>query len=296
VRLGPKEDKSVYWLIKIGEDFNPNLHYTLPLIVTTTRGTSARSEAYSKVGYPHYTEEEMKALLADLKEEDQYHYSKNLELSCKPEKAELYVYENQAISCTIRNIGNMPLTDLKACLDTDCRTFTLQIAQTLTQNFSLPPAQPGTYDKAVKLASPDLYKTTSVRYKVWDEPVFTISDLKYPPSVGYSGSYNLSCVLRHGSNSAAHNLTLTITNRQPTYYNFSYLDLDQPIILYFEGSNLAYGQNRLNISLRYYDTNGREYTSSETAFISLDEATFLERINLALVDLQLWLENVFKIE
>jgi len=299
VLLKPMEEKSVFWLVEISEDFSPKYYYTLPFVVVTSRNTTSSADVFAKSKSPYYSKDDMESLLANLKEEAQYHYSKNLELTCRPEKAEIYTYETETIACNIRNTGNMPLEGIDVCLDTQCSRIALPIARSLYLNFSVSPSDPGIsgpgiYDKAIKARSPDIYKTTPVSYAVLDEPKLEIAELRYPVDVTYGGAYNLSCLIRHISASPAYNVTLIISNRQSESYNFSILEMDQPIILNFEGKNMGYGSNQILLSLRYFDKNGKEYTGSESATISLNQATFGERISLLLIELSLWLDKIFQ--
>lgn len=295
ILLGPNEETSVYWLIKIEEDLNPKYYYTLPIMVLTTRDSNSTTELFAKAGNHYYSKEDMEQLLPEIDPEAQYTYTRKIDISCRPEKREIYTYEPQMITCILHNIGNIPLAEVDICMDKDCETIGLQIAQSISLNFTIPPSKQGVYEKSIKVTGQDLYKTAAVRYTVMDEPLLTIAELEYPSDIKYEELYKISCIIRHDSDSAAHNVTLTFTNRQSESFNFTSLSADQPIFLYFQGKNMRYGENPVRISLQYYDQNGKKYASTQEIMIRFGGANFAERINLFLTDIALWLWKVFQI-
>ncbi len=293
VLLRPNEEKSIYWLIKIEEDLNPKFYYTLPILVITSRNTSSEANLYAKAGNIYYSREEMERLIPAIEEEARYNYSKRVDISCTPQKQEVYSYEEETITCIVRNTGNLPLTDIDVCLDEECSAVSLGLAESTSLNFSLPPAQQGIYEKLVKVRGSGIYKSTAARYAVLDEPSLSLAELSYPADIEYDELYKISCLIKHDSISPAYNVTLTFTNRQSESFNFTSLDTDQQVFLYFKGKNMKYGENKVQILLSYQDLNGENYYGSEEITIMFGGATFAERVNLFLTDVGLWLWQLF---
>lgn len=294
VLLGPNEEKSVYWLIKIREDFTPGFYYTLPMIVMTSRNTTSAVELIAKEENTYYSKQEMEKLLPIIYSESSYNFLKRINISCQPKKAEIYPYDSETIICDVRNVGNIPILGINICIDKDCNSISLAISESGSVNFTLPPSQPGIYEVSVKVRSPDLYKTTSAQYRVLDVPNLEIAELEYPEDITFKGVYKIYCRIKHVSDSPAYNVTLNFTNRQSESFSFPFLDADQPVFLYFEGKDMRYGRNTVNINLNYYDHNGNEYSDSKEAVIRFGEATFIERVNLFFIEMKLKIWNLFQ--
>lgn len=293
VLLGPGEEKSVYWLVKAREDFKPGFYYTLPMIVVTSRNTSMTAELVARETNTYYSKADMERLLPKASEESEFNYLKRIDIECNPEKEEIYPYEGQEIFCSARNTGNIALTQISICIEQDCRQVQLGIAESAEVNFTLPPAQPAIYERSVKVKGQGIYKTTSARYSVLDEPRLEISELEYPVDIKYKGVYKISCRIKHVSDSPAYNVSLRFTNRQSESFDFPILDADQPVFLYFEGKDMRYGKNNVVIELGYHNKNGKRYDSTQDIEIRFGEATFIERLNLSLIEMKLWLWNLF---
>ncbi len=291
--LKPFEKKSVFWIIKVDENLDPDLIYRFPIGVVTTRNTTAMSYLMSEHSYPTYTLNGMEALLDELEEEEKYVYSTNISLNCTLNKLEFYTYEEITVSCEIRNLGNSYLKGLNLCLDGSCRALELPISQTALANFTLNPEKIGRFDRSITLKNLLLSKRTEVAYTVMDPPNITIESLEYPSEVVFSGKYNLTLKLKKNSNSNPYNVSLIVSgSRKSSSFNFGNIEGDKELVLNFEGRSLREGQNSIGIAVGYQDQNSRGYESNTDILVTQKTENIFQKIQLCLDELSYWLAGV----
>ncbi|MFH1399278.1 MAG: transglutaminase-like domain-containing protein [Candidatus Woesearchaeota archaeon] len=291
--LKPNEEKFVYWVVKVDEGLERRYVYTFPISISTKHNVSALTSFKASADERVYSRNEIFGLLAGLENEQQLVYSKEIEIECSA--PDVYLDEASSVLCEFRNTGNVFLEKLSACLERDCQSLTLGIGRRVQLEYDVGPIQkPGKQVMHLVVKNDQVAKTSQVGYSVMDLPVVAIQNISYPQEVGYSGSYNLSFILDKQSESFPVNLSVEIGSVLEKTYYFERLDNDKSFRLGFNGNGLKPGVNRINIAVRYFDTHHRGYLTEQTIVIVLKNLTLVERLQMVLRDLDLWLQKIFQ--
>lgn len=137
VLLRPKEEKSVFWILPIGKDFNENYIYASEIEVVGDFSNTATSKISYAKGYSTYSLNWAESRINELKGEENKEFFSDIGLSCKSDKKKYYQNESIGIACKLENRGNVNLQDVKVCLKDDCRKYSLRISENRDAQFNL---------------------------------------------------------------------------------------------------------------------------------------------------------------
>lgn len=136
VLLKPAEEKSVYWILKVDKDLDPNYIYTATLGVKDNfGGYSESSLRYSKEGFG-YSLDEAEEIIDSLTGREEKKISEAIELKCEFDKEYYYSNESAGLSCLVRNLDNSA-KKISVCYKIDCKDVSLKSKQETSLKFSV---------------------------------------------------------------------------------------------------------------------------------------------------------------
>jgi len=128
VLLKPNEAKKIFWQVSVDSNLNDDFIYTFPVIVSSLRNISGATEFVSGYNQPKYGFTEISNIINDLTEEEAKIYSRSINLQCDADKDKGYRNEIANIDCSLENLGNVFLKDLKICVNENCQKVDLGIS------------------------------------------------------------------------------------------------------------------------------------------------------------------------
>ncbi len=283
ILLGPKEEKQVFWIVKVSDGLKRNFIYTFPFVVVSLRNSSGGASFESERRDIIFSLEEIEGILKDREEEVEKEYSKEVELNCNIDKENFYVYEGALVSCKIKNVGNIFLDGLVACFDGDCKEFDLGIAQDNELEFPVDNFDAGKKDMVVKASNSQVTKSHYIGFDVLDEPRINIVNLEYPENVRFEDKYEVIFLLEKDSMSNPRDIEVIFEqNGLQKSWIMDELFEDRRFVINLEGDDLKAGMNDFRIFVNYEDGNDRSYETGDVFFIELVDVDLLQRAQIFL--------------
>ena len=207
--LKPNQESSIFWIIKVPNDLLPNRIYTSKVGVSDLFGSSDEKELHFAYDYKMMTEEEALKVIEDLQEKDEKSYSKELSLACSPSKSYYYLFEQPEITCVLQNTGNTLLNNVNLCLNSECESLNIKIAEKKEVKFSL--TQDQAQNEILITADFNNEKLESyVSLMILEKPDLIITGLTYPEQVNFGDDLTISFILV--SEAKINDLTLKINS------------------------------------------------------------------------------------
>lgn len=279
ILLKPKEEKNVFWIVKVSEDLDSDFIYTFPFIVGSLRNATTRTSFNSESKDIIFSLDEIENILKNKIEEEEKKYSREIDLNCSINKEEFYVYEDALVKCDLKNIGNIFLEDLEVCFEAECEKFDLGIMQDKKINFSVNYSKAGERDMPVKARNNQVTKFNYIKFNVLDEPKIKISNLEFPESVLFDDKYKVVFILGKESYSNPVDIEVIFEyNNIKKIWDVNELSEDNKYEINLQGSDLNVGRNKFKILVNYKDKNNREYKTEQEFYIELVNVTLWQRV------------------
>jgi len=283
ILLKPDEEKSIYWIAKLDSGLNKGYIYTFPISIGSLMDITEETSFSSSYDSPLFSYEEINSMIKQKEEEEEKAYSRNVGLNCTIKKEEFYVYENNSVSCYIKNTGNVFLKGLSVCLSSLCRKIDLGISQAEMVNFSLNAGKYGKQEIGIKAYNSEVSKLSSVGFSYFDTPKLEIEELEYPRNASFEGKYAVSFYLKKGSVSDPKNIDIILNqNGLKKEWNIDKLTNDKKLVLDLYGDDLGFGENRFSVLVKYYDNNGKEYSAEKAFYVMLGNTSFPQKLLILL--------------
>jgi len=287
VLLLPKEKKKAYWIVKVDSDLDSRYSYTMPLSISTTNNVTSETSFVSSIREGKVLLEEVQQAAKLLEEEIEKKYSGNVFLDCNPSKNEFYEYEQAEVYCLAKNTGNVFLDDVNICFQNNCEKTNLGISQAKNFTFEIEKSKIGLLEIPVTLSSNIVSKSNYVSLKINDIPKILIEDLQHPINVSYDTNLTIFFKIAKKSQSNPKNVKITFRqNDLNKEWFINELSEDRKFVLNIEGSQLRYGKNNYEIDAFYADGLNKQYSTKQEFSIELVKANPLQRISLALNNLE----------
>jgi transglutaminase-like putative cysteine protease len=292
VLLKPYQSETVYWIIRVNKDLDSGYMYTFPLVVYNTYNDTSTTFASSKKGYKSMDYEYFHSMISSTAEESSKGYSKYLYLECSADKDSMYLEDTVNIGCTLDNRGDKSFDDVKICIDNECVSRVLAV-QKLNLTYSKNFTSDGLKNIEIKAYNDEFTKTRYIPINVLDKPKVSIKDLKYPESVDYGVSFDISFKLSKDSKSSPKNLTASLKSEVgKVEWAFEDFNDDKVFDIKSNGDAMKPNRNDYEISVHYEDDKGNSYIIEEK-FVINSEATFIEKMLLYLNLLGRTIEEAF---
>jgi len=261
--LKPKQNKAIFWIIKIPDDAENNMRYTTQIEVIDLFGeiTSDVIEFSSSEGYDYISEDEARDLIEELEEIEEKTYSEEISLECGSERPYYYIFETVPISCNIKNIGNKILTDISVCLDQECELIDLTISKEKEILFEI--HAENLTERVVSAKNGVVDLISNIQLIVLGKPDLKMIYFEYPNQVNYGEDFDF--IFRLDSKALIKNLSISINNA------------DKQIIQESQGiTNLeaklnskSLLNNKIKILIEYEDEFGNTFELNEIKAIDI---------------------------
>lgn len=278
VLLKPGETKTVSWIINIG-DIEYGYIYTFPVTIKDILNKTAQTSFKAGYGGPEFTKYELIELVESRKEKAKKKYSKDINLSCEPNKEEFYVYDNNTLNCILKNKGNVFLENIEVCFKDICEKIDLGISQKKAIDFTFSEEKEGKKEKEVRAISKDALASSSVKYSALDQPEIEILEIIYPKNVSYDEDYTIEFLMK--KKSFSNPVDITVTLNQGGYEKTWIIEemiQDRKFIIDMEGKNMVEGKNVFEIKVDYKDRLENEYSNKKDIEISLTNLNLAQKI------------------
>ncbi len=289
VLLKPREEKNIFWLVKVQDDLERNFIYTFPISVYTTGNISDRKMFKAIEGGLILNEEKVKKKLETLKQGQEPAQEKASELSmeCKPRDASIYMGEETMITCIATNQGNTLIQSLNVCLEQQCKMEEVGITQTKSISFVYQGATqtPGKQELVItaKSEDPKIDEETMLELAVLDKPVVLIENLNIPEQVNYDEVYPITFVLKKVSTANPKKLIVKIeANHVEKEFTIDELIADQPFQLEYAGNDLASGTNTVQVKITYEGEKKDDFVVTAEKTIVLENLTMWQKVRVFL--------------
>jgi len=288
--LEPGQEKNAFFLVQVAENLNPRYLYYFPLKLYSTRNVTAETQLNASATHQILSLDEARAVLNQ--PTDKKTFTQALDLSCLPEKTRFYEYEEVQVLCSLRNAGNTLLETLNVCLETECHTLDLGIAESKTVNFMIPTKQ-GIQLVAITAENQEVSARTSFQTVILDPPLIALNNVSSPESVRYEDSYLVSFILTKQSRSVPEKIAITLDNGLKKEWTLDRLESSKKFELKLPGSELSVGENAFALTATYEDENKRSYRITEGFQIALQDPKLSQRIAIFFKDIGKFMVNIF---
>jgi len=279
ILLKPYSSQTVYWIVHVDKNLNPNFIYTMPMTVYNTYNESSVTFIQSRNDYKDYSLDYFESLISSQVEESAKPYSSKVLLECLPDRSSMYLEDNATIDCMLDNQGDLNLDNVSICMDEECITRSLAVQKVplhYTKNFN----SVGLKDVAIKATNDEFTKVAYVPINVLDKPNVSITDITYPSTVDYGTPFDITFKVHKDSKSIPKLLHMTLKSEtNKVEWAFPEFDGDKDFTIKSSGDSMKPDTNNYLLTVDYYDDKGDKYTVSQQFKIQ-SNATFLEDILL----------------
>ncbi|MBU0757514.1 MAG: transglutaminase domain-containing protein [Nanoarchaeota archaeon] len=281
--LRPKEEKTLYFIVKVADGLNPDYIYTFPTAITTSFNSTFVGSFNAKSTGAGFSYDKIMQLYDQKKDEETKVYSKNIDVVCDFEKKVL-VGNSIRFECILKNTGNVNLKDLQACLEEKCTGIdALLISQSSLLEFVYSFDSLGIKPVSLSIRSDDIAHTDIFEIEVIDQPKLVLSEIIHPDAVKYDEPFDISFDLGKESVASPKDITIEFTFNQNLYNWFlDELNSKKTFRLELEGGQIYNIENEFRILITYSDGSGNSFTEEEKFSILMDNPTTIERIKMFL--------------
>ncbi|MBU1199623.1 MAG: transglutaminase-like domain-containing protein [Nanoarchaeota archaeon] len=278
VLLAPREEKKIYWLVKVDSGLSPRYIYTFPLRVKGSRGENAETSFQVSDEWRLFSEEYMKMLIMTDQPEEKL-YSKNVLVTCSADKNKIYLEQSVSLSCVVDNKGDKSLTRLDICLNDECTSTKIAQKGTATFDYTKTFETLGMKTLVFKAENALVEKSYYTVIDVQDKPAIEITELTYPDYIAYDEQSEISFLIKKSSTSVPMNIRISLEH-DLINQDWKLLDLTKPhnfrIIL--KGKSLKLNKNDFKINIAYEDLQGKQFNIEEDFSITLKDPDFFQKI------------------
>ncbi len=295
VLLKPKETKKLFFLLRT-EGLEPGFRYTFPVELYAGFRKVASTSFTAEAGAPQYDRSTFEQYLTTATKERPY---TQVALSCSPSPSKARVGEEVTIRCILTNEGDARLQAVEACIAQECRRLDLapspgNTTAEFSSKFSC--ASPGVKSILTTTSNRIMSVAAITTYTCLDEAKVVISNLTAPTSLAYDERGTISFTLRRESESLPVNLTVAVLHdnfRQE--WTVERLSTPQRFTLSLDGSQLDLRDNKVTVRVAYFDELGKEQETERSLEIAPRDFTTLQKVSVALQNIERWLENLIKV-
>lgn len=279
VLLGPKETKYAYWIVHIPQldsSYKYSFNAIVALFTNQTATATFSTSAYDSV----YTVDSLQPFLLQYQQQDEKKYTSKISLNCTISPAFFYPENVSSVSCLTANQGTIPQT-LSACLDKNCTSFFLGIANSHALSFSLSNLTIGSHTSSVVVSNDNVMQAAPVSYSVLDIPALEIINNTLPSEIAYGKQIPVSFALHKTSfqNPSALAVTIHYGNKQQLA-QFALLSDSQQLDFVLDSTAFRRQQNTVFFTIDYTDSFGNTYEKQESSAVTLTGLSFWQKMKL----------------
>jgi hypothetical protein len=288
VLLKPNERKTIYWIFQTEKKLDMLYKYSFAISARTNYGNEVKSGFSAGRLYAGYSLDEVREYVKASEMGEEKTYSKEVEISCYPQKEAYIIGENATILCAIKNRGNVPISGLKTCLFERCVENSLRIGEEIFTEFDYPIEKDGIIKLEIKSQNQDISKIAYAVINSWDRPVISISELKYPDKIGYKEGFRIEFLLKKNNSAPSGEINVFIDCPGiEKAWDKIILENERKFILNIGPKIIYEKESRCMITAEYKDSLERIYSTKEEFTINVENIGFFDRIGI-------WLNKIGK--
>jgi hypothetical protein len=296
VLLKPKEEKKLYWMIKVSSELEPNYIYTFPIKIKASSGEEAETSFKASKQFKIYSEEYMRMPMSTEQPESKP-YSRNVSVTCFQSKNGIYLNESVNISCVVNNQGDQILRNLEICIENDCYTTKILGNETVRANYTKKFNTLGMKTLVFKAENELIKKSYYAIIEVQDKPLIEIANLSFPESMDYEDSSAIRLLAKKKSNTSPRNVHVIIEHELINEdWNVPSFDHNYEFTVLLKGENLKLNKNDFKIIITYEDEQGKQYSLEKELSIQLNNPTLFQKImiwlNIAEHNIKEWFNKI----
>lgn len=283
ILLAPREEKTLFWMVKIDGQLNGDLIYTFPVSVYTPTGITALTEFKAVREGVQLTRERIEKMKQGLVPAEDKKITPTLSLVCGTDKERYQEDEPVAVSCAIKNTGNVFLEQLNVCADgKNCETIDLGIAQEQKIGFTInEKREAGEQAVTVTALHDDAFAKTAIPFFILDKPVLSVGAVEAPAMVRYDDAFTAALRLNKGSTTVPENVRVMVKGELfAQEFDLGTLDQSLDLTLEMRGSDLKAGANIFTITAMFTDAEGTRYQTSKTFTVALVDVTAWQQVKI----------------
>lgn len=296
VLLMPREERKIYWIVKINPNLDRDFMYTFPLNVKANHNEKAEISIKSASRFKVYSEFYARALMVPDSKLNKP-YSDNVIIICSLDRTSIYINETINAKCLLENKGDFTLGNLKICFDTSCSSTKVAVGGNGTyeynKNFSTLGVKTLVFKAENELVEKAYYLTVDIK----DVPLVEIMNLSFPSSISYEDSSEIKFIVKRKSNTEPRNMKISIEHKLLSEeWHVPIMDKDYGFTVLLKGEGLNLNKNDFRIRVVYNDEQGKEYSSEENFSIMLNNPNLFQKLMIWLRMLEKkasgWFSNI----
>lgn len=269
ILLRPNEEKTLYWIAKIPEKLDSNFDYKTLLEFQDIFHSKATGEINYNKENPVISKNTAETMLKSLYIEEEKTYSRDLVLDCSVPRNYLYIYEETAATCIIKNKGTTSLIGINICLSTECQKANLDLGETKQILFPVHGIPSSTTKLKFSAENQDVEVNNYVDLNILDSPELAVINFEPPTEIDYKETKNIE----FGLSTKAPVKNLIINMNGKTIYEYEQFSGSQNIAISAQGKEFAF-DGEIDFSFEFYDENGKFYVERETRPVKISNSPF----------------------
>ncbi|MFA6461172.1 MAG: transglutaminase-like domain-containing protein [Candidatus Woesearchaeota archaeon] len=277
ILLAPKEVKETYWRVKIPEDLDSKYWYNFPTRIYSEKNVSAENQFQVQRGKPIYSFNDVQKLM--VVEEDRS-YSRKVSLTCDVPKS-VYLNQSKEANCTIKNLGDQNLGEVRFCIGGVCENINLPINSVKNSQIKLKSDKVGWNKLIVSSENEIIDKKMSFDYSVLDKPRLTV-EVKAPEIVKLGEGFEMQLILNRTSFTPPKDVHISITGAG-VEQRLELEELKESQLTIIELSSERFGKsNNYLLNATWKDPLNQSYSEVQNILIKGKGETFSQKVKLFL--------------
>ena len=282
ILLAPREEKTLFWTVKVASELDQQLVYTFPVSVSTPTGLEATTEFKAIKDGIVLTKERVAQTQARLAPAENKTLTTFMQLACQPNKQRYQQDESVIITCALHNQGNQFLDGVDVCAEgKQCQTIPAGINQRQELVFTLDEKEVGKNNVRMTAVHDESLAYQTVSFIVLDKPLLTIENITAPAEVRYNDAFRVTIPLHKGSQASPEQMRMVIDGELLSEtFDFGTLDTSIDFDLEMRGSDLKAGTNVFTSTALFTDVDGMKYQTTAAFTITLADVTAWQRVKI----------------
>ena len=184
-----------------------------------------------------------------------------------------YTYEeNVNISCSVKSFSNKNIQDARLCVEEDCRSFSLGIAESREFEF-IQPVEKKEYEASLEFVGESFNEAVSLEVRA--EPPLEVEFKNKPEALSYYETRELIVNLKASEPLGTLKIDLGDINLKDNLHELG--SSEGELVLFVSGKEI-YRSEKIELKISFNDRNGKEYVVERTLPVKVTEVPFFKKI------------------
>lgn len=294
ILLQPNEAKKIFWVVKVDEDLRKSYLYTFPVLVYTLGNISSLTNFAAIDDGALLSRDKVLDEMRERQRDIVVSIEHGLDIQCETDKESYYSDETPNVRCAFINTGNSLLHDVELCHDTVCEREDIGITQRKEIAFTYPLNPDVPNDISVTADNHNVHERRIVSIQTKDYPALEITNLQYPANASYEDLFDVLFTLQKTSRTNPKQVRTTLSlGATDVRFSLDNLPGEQVYQVSLSGKDLLGVKNEFSIHAQWEDDLGRNYETTRSFIIALNELTLLQKIRIWMQGSGDWVVGLF---